>query len=50
MGALSGRTFGAWHGAPLGVWQVAKSSVAAELCVNVFLAKFESSRSSRLPF
>ncbi len=31
MGGLSGRTFGAWHEAPLGVWQVAKSSVAAPL-------------------
>jgi hypothetical protein len=34
IGALSGRVPGDWHGAPLGVVQPARSSVAAGSCVN----------------
>src|SRR5688500_993907 len=38
MGAVSGRNTGSWHGAPLGVRHVARSSVAAASSVKVLLA------------
>jgi hypothetical protein len=50
IGALSGLIPAAWHGAPDGVVQVARSSVAASLRMNVCFLKSESIRSSRLPF
>jgi hypothetical protein len=50
IGQLIGRTSGCSHDLPVGVMHVIRSSVAAPLCTNVFVAKFASMRSSLLPF
>jgi hypothetical protein len=38
IGALSGRSSGSWHAAPLGVVQVARSIVAASSSVKLLVA------------